>query len=113
MMDKIYKAVGSMQEGLNKLQDKMNTVTVSGDAGSETLGKVKITMSALHRKAEGVKIDSKLLHPDQGALLEQLLVTAFNNAVEQAQLAMQEGLARASMQSSDFLKMFVEDKSGS
>ncbi|HCA83724.1 MAG TPA: hypothetical protein DEP18_08045 [Flavobacteriales bacterium] len=87
---------GNMMEQLQQMKQKMEEskqrlerITVEGVSGS---GKVKVTMNG-NRKVTGIQIDPSLLQADPEEL-EDLLIMAFNAALEQA-----ESVNEAEMQS--------------
>lgn len=71
-----------MQEGKQKLAN----VTIDGEAGE---GAVKVTVTG-NREVQSISIDNKLLSPDNREELEDLLVTALNRALKNAEKAWED-----------------------
>ena len=80
---------GKLQEAQQKMQEKkanLSNVIVEGEAGE---GAVKVTISG-DREVRSISIDDKLLAPDKKEELEDLLITALNRAMENAEKKWQE-----------------------
>lgn len=75
-IDDILKMAGNVQVELQKAQDGLDSIEVEGSAGG---GLVKIRASAKGRLID-VDIDDSLLVPSEKAMLEDLLIAAFNDA---------------------------------
>ncbi len=71
---------------MKALQDELDTVEVEGLSGG---GLVTVRMTA-KGEVKAVKIDPSLIKADEGGILEDLLVTAHNDARRKAEAAMQE-----------------------
>ncbi len=90
---------GDMSEMLNKLKEaqekieetkaRLNTVLVTGESGN---GKVKITASA-NREIRSITIDDALFEDKEA--LEDYLIIALNNALEQANEINETEMAKA------------------
>lgn len=76
MMKKAQEAAEIIQKQMNEAQVKLDTVEVEGVSGG---GLVKIRASAKGRIL-GVSIDDSLIVPEDKAILEDLVVAAFNDA---------------------------------
>lgn len=76
MMKKAQEAAEIIQKQMNEAQVKLDTVEVEGVSGG---GLVKIRASAKGRIL-GVSIDDSLIVPADKAILEDLVVAAFNDA---------------------------------
>jgi nucleoid-associated protein EbfC len=74
----LMKQAQQMQANMKKAQDELATVEVEGRAGS---GLVKVTMTCSH-EVRRVKLDDSLLSDDK-EMLEDLIVSALNDAVKQ------------------------------
>ena len=75
-IDDILKMAGNVQAELQKAQDGLDGLEVEGAAGG---GLVKIRATAKGRLID-VDIDETLLVPAEKAMLEDLLIAAFNDA---------------------------------
>jgi len=90
---------GDMSEMLNKLKEaqekieetkaRLNTVLVAGESGG---GKVKVTASA-NREIRSITIDDALFQDKEA--LEDYLIIALNNALEQANEINETEMAKA------------------
>jgi DNA-binding YbaB/EbfC family protein len=74
MMGQIQK----LQEQIQQVQDQLAEETVSASAGG---GAVKITVTG-NQVCKGVEIDPELLKDADVEMLQDLILTAFNNALE-------------------------------
>ena len=86
----LMKQAQLMQENMKKLQDNLAQMEIEGQAGS---GLVKVVMTGRH-EVRRVTIDPKLLGDDND-MLEDLVVTAINDAVHKIEATTQEKMAAA------------------
>jgi hypothetical protein len=77
LFGKLQEAQQKMQESKQKLAD----VTVDGEAGN---GMVKVSVTG-NREVKTISIDSQLLAADRKEELEDLLITALNRALKNAE----------------------------
>src|SRR5690349_9181358 len=82
----MMKQAAQLQSKMQALQDELANVEVEGTSGG---GLVSVRMTA-KMEVRGVKIDPSLAKPDETEILEDLLVTALNDARRKAEGAMQE-----------------------
>ena len=82
LFSKLQEAQQKMQEGKQKLGD----VIVDGEAGN---GAVKVSVTG-NREIKIISIDNQLLVPDKKEELEDLLITALNRALKNAEQAWEE-----------------------
>ena len=82
LFSKLQEAQQKMQEGKQKLGD----VIVDGEAGN---GAVKVSVTG-NREIKTISIDNQLLVPDKKEELEDLLITALNRALKNAEQAWEE-----------------------
>ena len=82
----MMKQAAQLQSKMQALQDELANVEVEGASGG---GLVTVRMTA-KMEVRGVKIDPSLVKPDEAEILEDLLVTALNDARRKAEGAMQE-----------------------
>ena len=75
-IEEIMKAAQNVQNELQKAQANLDSIEVEGASGG---GLVKIKASAKGRIVS-VAIDESLLQPSEKAMLEDLIVAAFNDA---------------------------------
>ena len=76
----MLQQVQQMQRQMQKIQEELGAATVEGSAG----GAVSVTMTG-HLKVAAVKIAPEAVDPNDVAMLEELLVTAVNDAITKAQ----------------------------
>ena len=81
----LMKQAQQMQADLQKAQEEMANLTVSGESGA---GMVKVTMTCKH-EIRDLAIDDSLIG-DYKEMLEDLIVAAFNDAVRKVEKTTQE-----------------------
>jgi DNA-binding YbaB/EbfC family protein len=84
----LMKQAQQMQAEMQKAQEEMAKLTVTGESGG---GMVRITMTCKHA-VHSIDIDDTLLGDDK-EMLEDLLVAAFNDAVRRADETVTEKFA--------------------
>ncbi|OQP62217.1 YbaB/EbfC family nucleoid-associated protein [Niastella populi] len=82
LFSKLQEAQQKMQEGKQKLGD----VIIEGEAGN---GAVKVSVTGT-REIKTIAIDSQLMTADRKEELEDLLITALNRALKNAEQAWDE-----------------------
>lgn len=82
LFSKLQEAQQKMQEGKQKLGD----IIVDGEAGN---GMVKVSVTG-NREVKTLSIDNQLLSPEKKEELEDLLITALNRALKNAEQAWEE-----------------------
>ncbi|KQW19161.1 nucleoid-associated protein [Afipia sp. Root123D2] len=82
----MMKQAAQLQSKMKALQDELEHVEVEGVAGG---GMVTVRMTA-KGEAKAVSIDPLLIKVEEREILEDLLVTAHNDARRKAEAAMQE-----------------------
>ena len=85
----MMKQAAELQSKMKALQDELDHVEVEGLSGG---GLVTVRMTA-KMEVKAVKIDSSLLKPEEGEIVEDLIVTAMGDARRKAEAAMQEKMA--------------------
>ena len=81
----LMKQAQQMQANMKKAQEEMASLTVTGESGG---GMVKVTMTCQHR-LQALEIDDTLIGDDK-EMLEDLVVAAFNDAVNKVEQTVQE-----------------------
>jgi DNA-binding YbaB/EbfC family protein len=76
----MLRQVQQMQRQMQKIQEQLGTETVEGSAG----GAVTVTITG-HLQVTAVKVAPEAVDPNDVAMLEELLVTAVNDAITKAQ----------------------------
>jgi DNA-binding YbaB/EbfC family protein len=74
-----------MQADMQKAQEEMASLTVTGESGA---GLVRITMTCKH-ELKRLEIDDSLIGDDK-EMLEDLIIAAFNDAVRRVEKTVQE-----------------------
>ena len=82
----MMKQAAQLQSKMQAMQEELAHVEVEGISGG---GLVAVRMSA-KMEVKAVKIDPSLVKADEREILEDLLVTALNDARRKAEAAMQE-----------------------
>jgi DNA-binding YbaB/EbfC family protein len=79
MLSKLQEAQQKMQEG----KQKLGAVIIDGEAGN---GLVKVSVTG-NREVKAISIDNQLMAADKKEELEDLLITALNRALTNAEQA--------------------------
>jgi nucleoid-associated protein EbfC len=82
----MMKQAAQLQSKMQAMQDELGQVEVEGLAGG---GLVTVRMTA-KMELKAVKIDPSLMKPEECEIVEDLVVTACNDARRKAEAAMQE-----------------------
>jgi DNA-binding YbaB/EbfC family protein len=82
----MMKKAAELQSKMKAMQDELDHVEVEGSSGG---GLVSVRMTA-KGEVKSVKIDPSLVKADEVEILEDLLVTALNDARRKAEAAMQD-----------------------
>jgi DNA-binding YbaB/EbfC family protein len=82
----MMKQAAELQSKMQAMQEELGQVEVEGISGG---GLVAVRMTA-KMEVKAVKIDPSLMKADEREILEDLLVTAHNDAQRKAEAAMQE-----------------------
>lgn len=81
----LMKQAQQMQADMQKAQEEMGNLTVTGESGG---GMVRITMTCKH-ELKSLEIDDSLVGDDK-EMLEDLIIAAFNDAVRRVEKTVQE-----------------------
>jgi DNA-binding YbaB/EbfC family protein len=82
----MMKQAAQLQSKMQAMQDELGQIEVEGASGG---GLVNVRISG-KMEVKGVRIDPSLIKAEEREVLEDLLVTAFNDAKRKAETAMQE-----------------------
>ena len=82
----MMKQAAQLQSKMQAMQDELGQVEVEGSSGGGLVG-VRITGKM---EVKAVKIDPSLMKAEEREILEDLLVTAHNDARRKAEAAVQE-----------------------
>lgn len=80
-MNKMLKQMQKMQTDMVKMQDDLADMTVEASAGG---GVVKIVMTGKQEVKE-LFLDPEILQPEEREMVQDLLMAAFNEAVQKSQ----------------------------
>ncbi len=89
-MQQMMKQMQKMQEAMVRVQEDLANRSVSGDAGG---GMVKVTVSGKQQILK-IEIDPQVVVPAEKDLLEDLVLTATNQALEKAAALAQEEMKK-------------------
>lgn len=84
----LMKQAQQMQENMQKLQDELAQLEVTGSAGA---GMVEVVMTCKH-EVRRVNIDPSVYEDDR-ELLEDLIAAAFNDAAQRVEATVKEKMA--------------------
>jgi DNA-binding YbaB/EbfC family protein len=82
----MMKQAQAMQEKMQEMQAEMERLEVEGQAGG---GLVRVTLTA-KGQLKRIMIDDQLLKPEEREILEDLIVTAHDDARKKAERLMEE-----------------------
>ena len=82
----MMKQAAQLQSKMQAMQEELANIEVEGTSGG---GLVAVRMTA-KMEVKAVKVDPSLMKADEVEILEDLLVTALNDARRKAEIAMQE-----------------------
>ncbi len=82
----MMKKAAELQSKMKAMQDELDQIEVEGSSGG---GLVSVRMTA-KGEVKSVKVDPSLVKADEIEILEDLLVTALNDARRKAEAAMQD-----------------------
>lgn len=80
-MAKMMKAAKEMQARMGELQERLGTLTVTGEAGA---GLVRATATA-RGELKALEIDPSIFRPEEKEMVEDLILAAVKDALARAQ----------------------------
>ena len=86
MLGDLFSKLQEAQQKMEERKQKLGDVVVDGEAGN---GMVKVSVTG-NREIKTISIDNQLLAPDKKEELEDLLVTALNRAIKNAEQIWEE-----------------------
>ena len=89
-MGNMMKQMQKMQEKMAKAQEELAGITVEGSSGG---GMVKAVANG-NRELLQLKIEKEVIDPEDSEMLEDLIIAAINQAMENAQQASEEHLQK-------------------
>lgn len=87
----MMKKAEELQKNMQQMQEQLGQATVEGSSGG---GLVSVTLTG-KGEMKGIKIDPSLFKEDDVEVLEDLIVTAHNEAKTKAEQMMQQKMAEA------------------
>lgn len=87
----MMKKAEELQKNMQQMQEQLGQATVDGSSGG---GLVTVTLSG-KGEMKGLKVDPSLFKEDDVEVLEDLIVTAHNEAKTKAEQMMQQKMAEA------------------
>lgn len=81
----ILKNLGGVREQLEKTQERLRNMRISGEAGA---GLLRVTVNGDGRM-QGIEIDPVLLKAEEKEVLEELIISATNDAQKRARQALE------------------------
>ncbi len=87
----MMKQVKDMQERMQRLQEELGAVEVTGMAGG---GLVSVTLTG-KGDMKAVRIDPSLLKPEEAEIVEDLIIAATSDAKAKVEQRVQEKMAEA------------------
>ncbi len=82
----MMKQAAQLQSKMKAMQDELDQIEVEGISGG---GMVTVRMTA-KMEVKAIRIDPSLMKPEEREIVEDLVVTALNDARRKAEVAMQE-----------------------
>ncbi len=79
----LFKQAQEMQQKMAESQEKLEHITVQGESGA---GLIQVDMTA-KGMVKALKIDVSLINPDDVEILQDLIMTAMNDAKQKADAA--------------------------
>ncbi len=89
-LNQLMKQAQKMQENMQKVQDELANITVEGTAGG---GMVKVVANC-QNQVVSIEIEPEVITPDDKEMLEDLIVAATNQAMENASRRSQEEMQK-------------------
>lgn len=87
---KLFKQAQEMQSRMGEMQEKLEELEVSGDAGG---GMVAVTLNG-KGAMQRIRIDPSLINPEEAELLEDLITAAHNDAKGRLEARLQEEMTK-------------------
>ncbi|MBO5926289.1 MAG: YbaB/EbfC family nucleoid-associated protein [Clostridia bacterium] len=92
-MQQLMKQAQKMQQDMQKAQEELEEAQIEGQAGS---GAVTVIING-KKTLQSISIKPEVIDPDDGEMLEDLIVAAFNDAYAKADKMVKEKMPGAGM----------------
>ena len=89
-LNELMKQAQKMQDDMQRIQEELGKITVEGSAGG---GMVKVTANC-QNQIINVEIEPEVIDSEDKEMLEDLIVAAVNQALENAQARSQEEMQK-------------------
>ena len=89
-LGQMLKQAQEVQAKMAEMQEKLMAIEMTGASGG---GMVKVTLSGKH-VMRSLKIDPSLINPNDGAMLEDLIIAAYNDAKTKVDTYMSEEMTK-------------------
>ena len=89
-LGQMLKQAQEVQAKMAEMQEKLMAIELSGASGG---GMVKVTLTGKH-VMRSLKIDPSLINPNDSAMLEDLIIAAYNDAKAKVDTYMSEEMAK-------------------
>ncbi|MBT9585327.1 YbaB/EbfC family nucleoid-associated protein [bacterium] len=90
LMRKMQKMQEKLTHSMGQMQEELETITVEGTAGQ---GMVKTVVNG-HGQVMSIKIDPKVVDPEDVEMLEDLVLTAVKDGIEKSKSMSQDKMSK-------------------
>ena len=87
----MMQMIQNMQENIKKIQQEVEETEFTSSVGG---GAVEVTVNGAH-EVIAVKLQPEIVDPDDIEMLEDLIISAFNESIRKANDAMEQGMEKA------------------
>ncbi len=87
----MMKKIQEMQENMEKIQHEVEETEFTSSVGG---GAVEVTVNGAH-EVTAVKLNPEVVDPEDTEMLEDLIISAFNESIRKANEAMEKGMESA------------------
>lgn len=87
----MMQMIQNMQENIKKIQQEVEETEFTSSVGG---GAVEVTVNGAH-EVTAVKLQPEIVDPEDIEMLEDLIISAFNESIRKANDAMEQGMEKA------------------
>lgn len=80
------KQMGTLEAQMKNIKSQLSGITATGNAGA---GMVEVTVNGEH-KVVSISINDKMLSPENKNMIETLVTSAFNDATDKLNIAVED-----------------------